>query len=128
MTVALIGCASILVFVLLFRFVGLLVVAQRAVATARSAVDVMKDRSLDDDAKEKAVQKASLGLFRDFGGILVRSAVILAGAAAPAYLAEFAGLTTAQTVFDWLLRWDVILIASLVSVAILFGLHRLRGA
>ena len=128
MSVAMIGLASILAFVGLFTISGLIAVARRAISRATTALAVMRDPALDDDAKEAEVQKASLALFRDFGGIVLRSALVLTGAAVPLYVSDLAGIVPVETTLNWLMRWDVIIGASALIGGAAYAMSRLKGA
>lgn len=108
---------SVVVFVLVFRFAGILGVAQGAMRAATRALETARDPSKDDDAKERAAREGSIALFRAFFSILVRSAVVLAAAAAPIFAADALGLARADAVTAMLSRWDVALGIALVLTA-----------
>ncbi len=109
--------ASILAFVIVFWKAGVVGAAQKAIATASHAGKVMSSKELDDDAKEKEVQKSAIGLLGSVGSITVRSLIPLIAAGIPIYGAEAAGLVSADAVIDFLSRWDVIIIVSVVMIA-----------
>lgn len=119
MTVLVAGC-SILMFLVAFHFLGIVPVASRAIATSRETGAVMRNPDLDDDAKEAAVQKASLALMKSFGSLVVRIVILLLAAFLPIFLASTTGLVPAETVLDFLLRWDVIIITTLVILLAVF--------
>lgn len=112
-----VAVASILAFVLVFWKAGVVPAAQKAIATASHAGKVMSSKELDDEVKEKEVQKAAIGLLGSVGSITIRSVLSLVGAAVPIYGAEAAGLVSAEAVIDFLSRWDVIIIVSVVMIA-----------
>jgi hypothetical protein len=112
-----VAIASILAFVIVFWKAGVVPAAQKAIATASHAGKVMSSKELDDDVKEKEVQKSAIGLVGSVVSITVRSVVSLIAAAVPIYGAEAAGLVGADAVIDFLSRWDVIIIVSVVMIA-----------
>lgn len=112
-----VAIASILAFVIVFWKAGVVPAAQKAIDTASHAGKVMSSKELDDDVKEKEVQKSAIGLLGSVVSITVRSAVSLIAAAVPIYGAEAAGLVGADAVIDFLSRWDVIIIVSVVMIA-----------
>ena len=112
-----VAVASILAFVRVFWKAGVVPAAQKAIATASHAGKVMSSKELDDEVKEKEVQKAAIGLLGSVGSITIRSVLSLVGAAVPIYGAEAAGLVSADAVIDFLSRWDVIIIVSVVMIA-----------
>lgn len=120
--------ASILVFVLVFWKAGVVPAAQKAIATASGAGKVMSSKDLDDEVKEKEVQKAAIGLLGSVVSITVRSILSLVAAAVPIYGAEAAGLVSADLVIDFMSRWDVIIIVSVVMIAGYFVVRRLWPA
>lgn len=96
---------------------GVVRAAGAALATARTALQALRDESLDDLARERVARQASLQLFARFGAILLRSALALLASAVPIALADVAGLAPQQAVIAFLSRWDVILAAAAVMVA-----------
>ena len=77
----------------------------------------MRDPSLDDASREKSIQKFSINLFGSFASILIRSIATLLLAALPVYIADQLGVVKASEVTDFLSRWDVIVILTLVICA-----------
>lgn len=124
--IILVTIASVLAFIVTFSILGIVPRAQKAIAVARSTTTTMRDQTLDDDAKEAAVQAASLTLLKQFFGLLVFGILTLLAAYIPILLADMAGLIPAQTVLDFMLRLDVILVTSVILIALVFGLRRFR--
>ncbi len=85
-----------------------------ALTTTQGAIAAMRDESLNDEAREKAVQRASLQLMGAFASILVRGGLTLMVSILPLWLASLAGLAEIEEVMHYLSRWDVIIIASVV--------------
>ena len=112
-----VAIASILAFVIVFWMAGVVPAAQKAIATASHAGKVMSSKELDDDVKEKEVQKSAIGLLGSVASITIRSVLALIAAAVPIYGAEAAGLVSGDAVIDFLSRWDVIIIVSVVMIA-----------
>jgi hypothetical protein len=107
----------------------------RIVAVARGSLQVtmaglsaMMDSELDDDAKEIAVRRAGLGLIVSAFSIFWRFALALGLAATPIFLADAAGLVSQDTVFSLMLRWDYILIVSVLAVIVSEAMRRMLGA
>ena len=82
------------VFVVCFRYSGLIKVAQNAITMAREAGQVMRSKTMSDDEKEVAVQKASIGLLGSFLQITIRAAIVLIGTFAVIWAGELIGLAT----------------------------------
>jgi len=111
------GIASIALFLVALQLTRLVRVSGGAIATARGALEAMRDPALDDAAREKAVQRASLRLMGAFALIVAGGAGSLAVSLLPIWLADITGLAASGDVIGFLSRWDVIAIASAVIVA-----------
>lgn len=97
---------------------GVLNVAQASVGSAMSGVAAMTDNTLDDDSKELAVRRAAFALLRAAASIFFRFAVVLGAAAVPILLAEYLGIATAGSVISLMMRWDYVLVVSIMAIAI----------
>lgn len=112
---------SIAIFFGAFWWVGVGGIAADVLATTQQAAAAMRDESLDDGSREKAMQRASLHLLATLGSMLVRSAVAVAAAVAPILLAHASGLAAAGRVFGVLSRWETGLATTLVA-ALAYGI------
>jgi hypothetical protein len=110
--------ASVIVFAVALWLFGVIRVGSGVLVTARSALAAISDESLDDLAREKAVQKASLSLLGAFVSIALRSILALLASFLPIWLASLTGRTSVDEVMQFLSRWDVVLIASLLMIAV----------
>jgi hypothetical protein len=115
--IATVAFASAVLFFIAFWRIGVVRIATTAFSTAQAAVDAMRDPALGDDAREAAVQRASLRLMGGFASILLRSIAALAIAFAPIYLADLLGVAQIEDVLMFLARWDVILAAIAIYCA-----------
>ena len=119
MTVAT-GLLAVAAFVAALYALRVIEVARGAMGVMTGAMGAMRDPGLDDDAREAAVQAASLKLFGRFGQILWRLAATLGLSYLPILLADVTGLAEGTAVMDWLLRLDVILLLSALMIAAWF--------
>jgi hypothetical protein len=108
--------ACIAVFVVALRISGVVGASAGVLTTTQQAVAIMRDGSIDDAAREKAIQRASIGLIASFGSILLRAALALAASLLPVWLAGMADLARPRDVFEFLSRRDVILAATGVMI------------
>ncbi|HKK30022.1 MAG TPA: hypothetical protein VKA18_06465 [Alphaproteobacteria bacterium] len=120
--------ASILAFLVVFWLIGVVPEASKAVATASGAARIVASKELDDDTKEREAQRAAIGLLKGVFSILWRSAVAFVAAAVPVYSGDAFGLVSADAVAEFLSRWDMIVIASVVIVAGYLAAQRLWPA
>lgn len=119
--------ASIVLFALALWKSHVVRVSSHAVMTARSAAGILRDASLDDAAREKAIQQSSLSLFADFASILVRSVISLAVSLAPIWLADAAGLARAGDVGIFLARPEVLIGATVLMTLAFFAGRRVAA-
>ena len=118
LTLSALAAISVAVFMLAFWKLAIVASARSAIAIMQNAVGVMRDPSLDDLAREKAVQAASLKLVRQAFSIIVRSVLALAAAFVPLILADQFGLAPLSASLEYLARWDVIIVVSIVVLFI----------
>lgn len=118
---------SVIAFIAAFELLGIVPKAREAIATSRQTAAVMGDKSLDDDAKEAAVQKAAGSLMKGFFGLLLRIIGILVAAYIPIFLANLLGLASEDAVLSFMLRIDVILITTVLVIAIIWIATKVRG-
>ncbi|MEO3428951.1 hypothetical protein AAFN88_08860 [Pelagibius sp. CAU 1746] len=114
---AAVALASICIFVAAFWLLGIPSRAAAALAVTRGAFATMRDTALDEEAREKEVQRASLKLLRLFFSILGRSLLALIASLLPIWIADALGLAPRDTILLFLARWDVILAVSLALLA-----------
>lgn len=107
---------SLGIFAVALAVSGVVGAAGGVLGTTNQTVAIMRDPGLDDHAREKAIQRASLKLLADFGSILLRGLASIAASLVPVWLMDAAGLAPAHAVFGFLARWDVMLIATVVMV------------
>lgn len=108
---------SIAVFMLCLKLFGVIKVSGSVLAVSRYAIDAIRDDQLNDDEREKIVQKASIQLLGQFFSIIVRVVGVVIASFIPIWLISLTGATTAEAVFTFLSRVDVIIATSLAMVA-----------
>jgi hypothetical protein len=116
-----VGTASIIIFLVALSRVRLVGVAAQALDTSRGALTAMREPSLDERERERAVQRASVTLFGHFFSLLGRAAVAVAASLAPVALAAVTGLAPAHAVFGFLSRWPVWVVATGIAAAAYLG-------
>lgn len=108
---------SIGIFTLCLRTFGVIRVGAGALATSRNAVAAMRDTQLNDDERERIVQSASIRLLGAFFSIVIRSAFVVIASFLPIWFVSLTGTTTIEDIFEFLSRWDVIVVATSVIIA-----------
>ena len=105
---------------------GVVRVAIGVLATARGAIGGIRNQKLDDEAREKIAQAASIQLIRGFISIMIRSGLSLVASFIPIGLAHLMGWVTIEVVIGYLSRWDVMIVATVAIVASLYSIKTVR--
>jgi hypothetical protein len=93
---------------------------------AGTAYSAMRDRSLDDLAKEKTVQRCALEMVKQTVRLSIKLLVILLAAAFPVWLANFLGWIDMQPFTRFALRVDVLLVTTAVMVIAVVANRKMR--
>ena len=127
MIVPAVSVISIIVFLVAFAATGIVAKCSGAIAVARGALATMTDPSVADLEREDKIQRASITLFGLFFSILIRSLVTLGSAAIPIWVADKLELATAAETLAFLMRWDVIVLSTLIIIVLLATWQRLKN-
>ena len=92
-------------------------IAADVMQTSRAAAATMRDRRLDDSAREIAIRRAALRLFARGAALLLRLTLAVAAASVPIVLANLSGVTTTERVLGFLTDWPAAVIATVMAVA-----------
>ncbi len=109
---------SVIVFVYAIKIFKIESEVLAAVSTAQEAGSVMASQSLDDDAKEEAVQAASLKMLRYLGTITLASVGALAASFAAAYIGVLLGLFDMAALTAASLDWRFLAGAAVVGTGV----------
>jgi len=115
--IVLTSIASIAVFMVTLRALGLMRISLGVLKAAEVGVSAMRDAGLDDEERERAVQSASLQLIGAFFSIVIRGALCFGASALTIWLADVAGVSEYNNVVEFLSRWDVMIVA-IVAITI----------
>lgn len=108
---------SIVVFICTLHLSGVIRMSTGVLAIVHDAFATIRNNSLDDETREKELQKASVKLFGSFISILFRGAITLSLSFLPIYLMNLIGFVKIKDVIAFFSRWDVIVISSIIIVA-----------
>lgn len=109
---------AVLLFAVALKYSGIYPLTLDVIASARAAAGVMRDPSLDDDQREARVQKAAVHLFKRAAQIIVLTAVVVGIPLIALVALDAVGLAELQAVLALLMRWDFILIATVVAIVV----------
>jgi len=99
--------------------------AAGVLSTAKGALAVLRDAGVDDATREKTARQASAQMARGLASILIRGAVALLASLVPMHIASSLGVASVADVGNYLARWDVIVVTTVVIVAGWYGWGRL---
>ena len=112
-----VSTAALLAFGVAFHVSGLVRRMRGAAAQARQAVSAISDQALDDNAKEQLARRASLGLLRRFGLIVITAGGVLAAPCAVMLVGHVLGVASFRAVAAFSLSWEAIAGASALMLA-----------
>jgi len=118
---------AVLAFVATFLKIGLVPKARQALSTARDGVAALTSTTLDENAKEKAVQQAGLRLLGLGGALLWRLAVLVGAALVPIQLASLLGLVPFASSMAVLLNGWFILGTTLALLGVAWAYAKTTG-
>ena len=109
--------AGIVLFVLAFRFTRLSSSFSQVMAIAQQSIRVITNSQLDDHDKELAARHAALQLFKQTVLITLKAMITVICALFPFWLADVLALQPWDEVMRFAVRWDVLLITTVLMVA-----------
>jgi hypothetical protein len=125
--VVLIGASFVVIaFAVLAHYIGLLRWTNEVMRHARTATAVLQNTALDDLAKEKAMRRASIELFKLLGLLTVGSIIAVALPVAAVWFADVAGVLSFDAVMAMLIRWEFLLAATVFGFSVYFLLQRIN--
>lgn len=109
--------AGIVLFVLAFSVTRLANSFGQVMAIARRALRTISDSRLEDHDKERAARQAALQLLAQAALITLKGAITVVSALFPFWLADVLALQPWDEAMSFALRWDVLLITSVLMLA-----------
>jgi hypothetical protein len=107
---------ALVVFAGAFWLSGVTGVARETLMTAKRAAMAMRDPGLDDSARESTARRAALRLGALFTSMMIRTAIVVASALTPIWLAGASGVADADSVAAALAGWQTGVVATLAAV------------
>lgn len=101
------------------HIIGLLHRTTEVIVVSKKSIMILRNATLDDHAKEKALQQHALKLFQLFGLLLFGSSLSLAIPFGLIWIGDFAGLISLKAVIDILMCWEFLVGVTIVG----FGAH-----
>ena len=116
----------VVLFVVLLDVLKVVDQARSAISISRRSMETMRNSALDDDTKERELQKGALGMFRLMITMLISFSIALVAPMAVIWVLDRSGLMSLHGVSTMLVRWDFMLGATVLGVALFVVLNR-RG-
>ena len=108
------------VFVFLLRVLKLIQKGVEVMTTSRRALEVLRDRNLDDDAKGELMQRQAKRLFVLFFLLSFGGAAALLLPVSLTYALDIAGLLSFDGVMGMLVSWEFLLVMTIVPVLVIW--------
>lgn len=118
------ACLIVVGFVIIFKVLRLPYQVSQMGKLARGSLSVMADVSMEDEDKEKRMQKMALQLFALFFTITVSAFASLFLPVGGVWLADQQGLVSFDAVLDMTLSWEFILGTTVVGTGLYFLLRK----
>ena len=117
---AIVYVLAVFLFVIAFAATGLAHSCKRVLATTNSTLNILTDRNLDDEAKERVVQQAALQMLKQSILIAFKGAIVTGIAILPFWAADLIALATWEDTTKFALRSDVLAGTTLIGMAAWF--------
>jgi hypothetical protein len=111
---------SVSFFTIALRALAIPAITARVLETGREAARVMGDATMEDDDKERLLQRASLTMMRAFASITARSALAIAAAVIPLFAFHMTGIADWTAVTSALVTWQGIAMTAVLMTAAWF--------
>ncbi|MGI9411249.1 MAG: hypothetical protein ACR2OV_14315 [Hyphomicrobiaceae bacterium] len=121
MTLALLILSSV-ILIIAFKRLQIVELSSQVLVDSRRAVQLIGDASLDDDHKEREVQRLGLSMFAYFGKIIVRLAAAALLPTLALVVMVAVGVTDTAGLAHWAASWTFLVI-NLVLFGAAFLIH-----
>ncbi len=111
---------SVSFFTIALRALAIPAITARVLETGREAARVMGDATMEDDDKERLLQRASLTMMRAFASITARSALAIAAAVIPLFAFHMTGIADWTAVTSALVTWQGLAMTAVLMTAAWF--------
>ena len=105
---------AVLLFCLSFYFARVVETCRKVLSIVRESMGVLTDGNLDDLVKEEAIKEAALSMAKQCIVLLIKILIILGVTVLPMWLAALMGVATLSETSQFAMRWDVLVITTLV--------------
>lgn len=120
--------ASCAAFIIAAMVTGMIALARRQMAQIAETTRALADKDLSDEDKERIARQGAMLALTAFLKLMVAILIVVVATMAPAVIAERLGWTTADAVWNFALRIDVLFLTVLVAGAAVFLVRRTRRA
>ena len=119
--------ASCAMFFIAALATGVIALARDQISRIAEVTRALGDKGLSDEEKERIARQGGMMALTGFLKLMVVILILVVATAAPALIAEWLDLTTAEAIWSFALRGDVLVITMLVAAAVIaFNRNRRR--
>ena len=122
--VLLVSAAALAAFVAVFHYSGVYARARNAVDVAHRALSVIADQTLDDEEKQRLIQRGALSLLAQFSLILASVALVFLAPTLIIFLGEIFGVAPFISVSRFLIRWEFIAGSTAIALVVFWFVRR----
>ena len=126
MVIVTVYVVAVLIFCAGFYFAHFVKTFQQVAQAARTAFSTMTNTTLDDLAKEKAIQACAILMLKQATALFIKLAIILLTTAFPVWLAGTLDLITTEAFSSFVLRIDVMLITTAIIAVAIVGYKQMN--
>lgn len=121
----LVGASSVVIFfTLLIYLLGIIQKTRQTIEISQKALQVIRDPRISDEQKQQLVQASSLKLFSLLAILVIFTAVAILIPVGIIWLAELGGLVSLDGVLGLMVRWEFMLAATAVGIAVYLALSK----
>jgi len=117
---------AVLCFMAGFVITHIVKTTKETMTTVHQAMTVISSKELSDLEKEKTVQKAAINMFKHFGLIVIKFAIIGAMSMLPVVAGNLLSVYSYEEFTAFTLRWDVLTITTIAAIAVVYLVRFIR--
>jgi len=118
--------AVVVLFGVLIHALHVIPRTKTIIDTSRNVIATVNNRTLSDDEKENLLQTSAKNLLVLLFILIVTSAISALAPLAVVWLFETFGLLSLQSVIETLLRWDFMVVMTVLTIAVYLAIRALH--
>jgi hypothetical protein len=112
--------AAVIAFCLSFFLLKIIASCTNIAVSSLNAIEVVFNHLLDDELKQKRIQKTALSVLMQFLLLMLKLALLAASVALPFFAADYFSIVSLEESTQYAMRVDVLLITTLIAIALAY--------